>query len=66
MTKNEYKLHRLRGDISVLDDYSRNMIALYANTLRIMVEDSGENSRLVFVAMALVSAESLNKPEPLI
>lgn len=64
MTKNQYKLHRLRGDISVLDEHSRTMIALFADQLRHLVDESGEDSNLVFVAMALVSAESLNKPEP--
>lgn len=59
MTRNEYKLQRLLGDIELLEQPYRALVEGHANSIRKMVNDAGDCRHLVFVALALVSAEQM-------
>lgn len=59
MTRNEYKLQRLLGDIELLEQPFRGIVEGHAETIRKMIHDAGNSRHLVFAAFALVSAEQM-------
>lgn len=59
MTRNEYKLQRLLGDIELLEQPHRGIVEGHAEKIRKMIHDAGNRKHLVFVALALVSAEQM-------
>lgn len=59
MTRNEYKLQRLVGDIELLEQPYRGIVERHAEAIRKMIHDAGHGRHLVFVALALVSAEQM-------
>lgn len=66
MTKNEYKLQYMTGNVAILDPESREIVNQTAEYVREIIEDAGEFRNLVFLALALVSAEqmvALEKPK---
>lgn len=59
MTRNEYKLQRLLGDIELLEQPYRGLVEGHAESIRKMIHNAGNGRHLVFVALALVSAEQM-------
>jgi hypothetical protein len=59
MTRNEYKLQRLLGDIELLEQPRRAFVEGHADSIRKMIHEAGNDRHLVFVALALVSAEQM-------
>jgi len=59
MTRREYRLRRVRGDIELLEQPYRALVERHADLFRKMVQDAGNDRHLVFVALALVSAEQM-------
>lgn len=59
MTKNEFKLQCLTGTVAILDHESREIVNQCAEYVREIIEDAGEFRNLVFLALALVSAEQM-------
>jgi capsular polysaccharide biosynthesis protein len=59
MTRNEFKLQRLLGDIELLEQPRRAFVERHADSIRKMINDAGNDRHLVFVALALVSAEQM-------
>lgn len=59
MTKNEFKLQRLTGNVAILDHESREIVNQCAEYVREIIADAGEYKNLVFLALALVSAEQM-------
>lgn len=59
MTRREYKLQRVLGDIELLEQPYRALVERHADSFRKMVQDAGNDRHLVFVALALVSAEQM-------
>lgn len=59
MTRDEYKLRRLLGDIELLEQPKRALVKGHADSVRKMIQDAGNDRHLVFVALALVSAEQM-------
>lgn len=59
MTRSEYKLNRLLGDIELLEQPHRGIVERHADIIRQMIHSAGDKKHLVFVALALVSAEQM-------
>lgn len=57
MNRKEYTLQRLRGDIALMQQPHRRVVEGHADTLRQIIREAGGDRNLVFIALALVSAE---------
>lgn len=57
MNRREYTLQRLRGDIALMQQPHREAVEGHAESIRQILREAGGDKNLVFIALALVSAE---------